>query len=90
MRFARAFGGFGFGDAPGQFYQPWGIAVVRGLLVVSDHLSQRLQVLTPKGVPLQVLNMGDGVGNLRGLCADEQRVWATDVDNFQVHALKVN
>ena len=34
----------------------------------------RLQVLTPKGVPLQVLRFG---AMLRGLCADEQRVWMT-------------
>ena len=51
MRFARAFGGEG--DAPGQFKWTQGVAFVRGLLVVSE--SYRLQVLTPKGVPLQVL-----------------------------------
>ena len=81
MRFARAFGGKG--DAPGQFSQPWGVAVVRGLLVVSE--GDRLQVLTPKGVPLQVLTLGSG---LRGVCADEQRVWVADVGESRVHALR--
>ena len=90
MRFARAFGGSG--DAPGQFSRPqWGgafgpqgVAVVRGLLVVSE--DKRLQVLTPKGVPLQVLTLGTG---LRGLCVDEQRVWVADSPESKVHTLKV-
>ena len=81
----------GWGEAekpappPGQFKGPEGVAVVRGLLVVSE--DKRLQVLTPKGVPLQVLTFGEG---LRGLCADEQRVWATDSGpvNDRVHALR--
>ena len=80
MRFARAFGGQG--DAPGQFVSPFGVAVVRGLLVVSEE--KRLQVLTPKGVPLQVLTLG---GGLCGLCADEQRVWVADRHADQVRAL---
>ena len=97
MRFARAFGGefMAAWDAehgedeheptppPGQFYDPFGVAVVRGLLVVSD--SKRLQVLTPKGVPLQVLALGE---DLRGLCADAQRVWVAGSDH-QVHVLRL-
>ena len=83
MRFARAFGSKG--DAPGQFEYPSGLAVVRGLLVVSEET--RLQVLTPKGVPLQVLTLGAGLG---GLCADEERVWVVDEDANQVHVLKWN
>ena len=87
MRFARAFGGRG--DAPGQFTHVWGVAVVRGLLVVSE--DRRLQVLTLKGVPLQVLKLGKG---LRELCADEQRVWVADAGQpghpMQVHALKIS
>ena len=71
MRFARAFGGEG--AAPGQFNHPWSVAVVRGLLVVSE--PTRLQVLTSKGVPLQVLKLGVV---LRGMCVDERRVWVTD------------
>ncbi len=104
MRFARAFGGEYMatvddpddGDIqpppPGQFKEPFGVAVVRGLLVVSEEKSNRLQVLTPKGVPLQVLTLGEagryGEG-LRGLCADEQRVWVTDTKAELVHVLKV-
>ena len=84
MRFARAFGGEG--DAPGQFSRPWGVAVVRGLLVVSEFYGKRLQVLTPKGVPLQVLTLGE---NLRALSVHEQRLWAVDV-RARVHALKVS
>ena len=79
MRFARAFGGYGV--APGQFKSAWGVAVVRGLLVVSE--DKRLQVLTPKGVPLQVITLGV---SLFGLCADEQRVWVAD-PRGKVHAL---
>ena len=82
MRFARAFGGEG--KAPGQFYRPWGVTVVRGLLVVSEYKNKRLQVLTPKGVPLQVITLGDSP---HGLCADTQRVWMTE-GNETVHAFK--
>jgi hypothetical protein len=99
MRFARAFGGRG--DAPGQFTHVWGVAVVRGLLVVSE--IGRLQVLTPQGVPLQVLTLGDvrpsiymawrarAAALVRGLCADEQRghVHVTGLDQGTVHALKL-
>jgi len=84
MRFARAFGGWA--DLPGQFDGPWevnhpsncrfGLTIVRGLLVVSE--GGRLQVLTPKGVPLQVIELGT---SLSGMCADEQRVWVTDDRN---------
>jgi hypothetical protein len=69
MRFARAFGGEG--DAPGQLNHPWGVAVVRGLLVVAEYTGERLQVLTPKGVPLQVLTLAD---SLAGIYAGEERV----------------
>ena len=84
MRFARAFGSEG--HAPGQFKYPWGLAAVRGLIVVSEHGGTCVQVLTPKGVPLQVLKLGTG---LRGLCADEQRnrVWVTNVYEHRVLAL---
>jgi len=81
MRFARAFGGKG--DTPGQFVRPQGVAVVRGLLVVSE--KTRLQVLTPKGVPLQVLTLGSG---LRGLCADEERLWVADDGAHRVHVFR--
>ena len=82
MRFARAFGGDG--DAPGQFEVPYGVTVVNGLVIVSEE--KRLQVLTPKGVPLQVLTLGEG---LRGMCVDEQRVWVVDCMMDGVQALQV-
>ena len=82
MRFARAFGGWGF--APGQFKGgPRGVAVVRGLLVVSE--PKRLQVLTPTGVPLQVLTLG---AHLTGMCADEEHVWVAEDGVHAVHVLK--
>ena len=81
MRFVRAFGGEG--NAPGQFTRPHGVAVVRGLLVVSEE--RRLQVLTPKGVPLQVLTLG---AHLTGNCADEEHVWVAEDGVHAVHVLK--
>ena len=53
---------------------------------MSENGGKRLQVLTPKGVPLQVLKLGVV---LRGMCADEQRVWVADFDTARVHALKI-
>ena len=84
MRFVRAFGGEGV--APGQFFDPSGLAIVRGLLVVSEISGGRVQVLTPKGVPLQVLKFD---GDLYGICADEQHVWMADCDTHQVHVLQI-
>ena len=84
MRFARAFGGYG--DAPGQFTRPQGVAIVRGMLVVSEE--KRLQVLTSKGTPLQVIALGD---KLRRTSADEKYVWVADATRDgslqQVHCL---
>jgi DNA-binding beta-propeller fold protein YncE len=85
MRFARAFGGLG--EAPGQFNCPSGVAIIRGLLVVSSQSKTgagRLQVLTPKGTPLQVLALGS---RLKGMCADDQRLWVADAGDNRVHVL---
>ena len=85
MRFARAFGSKG--DAPGQFGRPLGIAVLRGLLVVSEYRNKRVQVLTLKGVPLQVIKFAD---HPKGICADAQRVWVTEgYDKVRVLKIKV-
>ena len=70
MHFRRAIGGEG--DAPGQFNVPIGVTVARGLLVVSEYETKRLQVLTLTGVPLQTMTFPE---SLFGLCADEERVW---------------
>ena len=98
MSFVRAFGsegtapgqfgksfGIGPGDTPGRFYGPCGATVVRGLLVVSEE--KRLQVLTPKGVPLQVLKL-QASSFLYGLCADEERVWVADRGAHRVYTIK--
>ena len=69
MRYLRSFGTAG--DAPGQFRDPRGITVVRGLPVVSD--DDRVQVLSPTGAPLQVLTFPESL--LAGLCTDQERVW---------------
>ena len=84
MHFRRVVGSEGY--APGRFEQPWGVAVARGLLVVSERLGKRLQVLTLTGVPLQTMTFsGNG---LFGLCADEERVWVCGWD--QVHELMIS
>ena len=63
MQFRRAIGGEG--DAPGRFKEPQGVAVWRGLLVVSEAGGWRVQVLTLEGVPLQILRFdgGSSLGN---------------------------
>ena len=89
MRFARAFGGKG--DAPGQFAAPEGVALVRGLLVVSDSMGKRVQVLTSKGVPLQVLNFNSRWDLLGGVCtsSNEDTVWVADFGSEVVRVLKL-
>ena len=83
MRFARAFGGEG--SAPGRFTFPAGVTVVRGLLVVSEYRGKRLQVLTPTGVPLQVVPLPSTSGVV---CADHERVWVCHASTNQVHVLR--
>ena len=91
MRFAFSFGGLGY--APGQFIRPWGIEVTkgkRGLLVVSEGSNERMQVLTPTGVPLQVFKMsGIGLRGLCTMCADEYHLWVVNSIDNKVHVLKI-
>ena len=79
MRFARAFGGKG--KAPGQFFEPIGMVIVRGLVIVSEYGGKRLQVLTPKGVPLQFLALDP---DFTGISAGngEHFVWAAASERF--------
>ena len=94
MHFTRAFGGKFMDELewekweqtlpnqmpsapPGQFDEPTGVAVVHGLLVVSEE--RRLQVLTLKGVPLQVLPLGANLESVRG---NEQGLWVPDWEDF--------
>eukprot|EP00322_Chrysochromulina_rotalis_P029239 CAMPEP_0115834230 /NCGR_PEP_ID=MMETSP0287-20121206/3577_1 /TAXON_ID=412157 /ORGANISM="Chrysochromulina rotalis, Strain UIO044" /LENGTH=331 /DNA_ID=CAMNT_0003287661 /DNA_START=15 /DNA_END=1010 /DNA_ORIENTATION=- len=73
--FVRILGGEG--KAPGQFFEPRGIAIVRGWVVVTE--GRRVQVLSPEGECRQVLEV-PGAGSLWGVCKDEQnRVFVTDV-----------
>ena len=80
MRFHTSFGGFG--DDPGQLKYPKGIAIVRGLLVVTEPAAKRLQVLSPHGVPFQVLPFAF---HPDGVCADEEHVWVADAYSKEVH-----
>jgi tripartite motif-containing protein 2/3/tripartite motif-containing protein 71 len=74
LAFARAIGSYG--EAAGQFDRPWGVAVVRGLLLVSER--RRLQVLSLHGMPQQVLTFPSGCARPEaGLCAHEERVRVT-------------
>ena len=83
MRFQRAFGGRGV--VPGKFEGPWGVAALRGLVIVAEFQGQRVQLLTPRGVPLQVL---PSLGlRLTGVCCNDERVWVTDFGAHVVHVL---
>jgi len=97
MKFRRAIGSEG--DAPGRFMCPLGVAVWRGLLVVSDAYG-RVQVLTLEGRPLQVLRsslrsrhgpldttrrLGSMLG---GLCASGDRVWVAGLAAGKVYVLE--
>ena len=81
MSFARAFGELGV--APGQFVGACGVAIARGLLVVSEGSTLgfgRLQVMTLHGLPLQALKFpADGLEYWpeAGICADERRILVT-------------
>ena len=81
IQFRRTIGGRG--DAPGQFTAPCGVAIVRGLLLVSE--SDRLQVLTLAGAPLQVLAFGEMLG---GIGVHNDLVLVADFGACQVHVLK--
>lgn len=92
MRFARAFGGElprEFGIEARAFNFPEGVAVVRGLLVVSKYGSVR--VLTREGVPLQEVQFPGArpPPDLAGLCVVNERVWVADKWAATLRALKV-
>jgi hypothetical protein len=86
MQFHRTVGSKG--DAPGCFEAPWGVAVFRGLLVVSEAGGNRVQVLSLDGLPLQVLQLDSGptglaVGEDRG----EHWLWVVGRHHNKVHVL---
>ena len=79
MHFQSTFGCWG--NQPGQFNLPAGIAIFRDMVVVSELAGKRVQLLTQRGVPLQVVNFGTSVG---GLCADAERVLVAEYSGFQI------
>jgi len=64
------------GDAPGEFQEPCGVALSDELLLVAERAGKRVQVLTKKGEPLQVLSLGGYRGG--PICADAFRVVVCD------------
>jgi DNA-binding beta-propeller fold protein YncE len=78
------------GKAPGQFFEPRGVAIVKGWVVVTE--ARRVQVLSPEGESRQVLEI-PGAGSLWGVCKDELgRAYVTDVraGHAKVYVLNVS
>ena len=59
---------------PGEFDQPYGIAIGHGRLYVSERRGCRIQTLTLEGEPLHMINSPDGK-QLSGMFVDGERVW---------------
>ena len=67
MQFKRCLG------SPGQFKRPWGVCILRGLLLVTQQGRKSVQVMTRNGVPLQVLYL---TSHPVGICASlDGHVW---------------
>jgi len=62
------------GSLPGEFDQPFGIAVGHGRLYVSERRGCRIQTLTLEGEPLHMIDSPDGE-HLSGMCVDGDRFW---------------
>ena len=63
------------------------VQVSRGLVLVAER--RRVQVLTPEGVPHQVLTP-PGCGSLHGLCAHGARVLVADAEARLLHELELS
>ncbi len=74
--FVRTLGSEGKG--PGQFYQPRGVLIVKGWVLVTE--AKRVQILTPDGESKQVLEL-PGAGSLWGAAKDneQQHAYVTDI-----------
>jgi len=62
------------GSLPGEFDQPFGIAIGHGRLYVSERRGCRIQTLTLEGEPLHMIDSPDG-NQLSGMCVDGDRIW---------------
>ena len=81
-------------QVPGTFHLPQDVKVARELLIVAE--ARRVQVLTPEGVPQQVITPS-GCGSLLGLCispiSDGQRtarVLVADSERREVHEFELS
>ena len=81
-RFARSIGG------PGQLSSPFGVLVVRGMLLISE--ATRLQLFTLDGVHRNTLEVS-GAENLSGMCVAEggEHVYAADFTRGVAHRFRV-
>ena len=78
----------GYGEAPGCFRLPRGVALCGGHLLVSEEEGCRVQVLSLEGVPRKPLQ-APAFGRLAGLCVDaaERRAYVADREKTEVHVL---
>ena len=78
------------GSAPGEFDEPYGVAIGHGRLYVSEKTGRRIQVLTLEGEPLHVVASPDG-NPLGGLCVDGDRIWVIGpcTDDSHMHLLEL-
>ena len=92
LRAALAPGGFErtigrLGSDRGLFEFPRGVCIAHGWLLVSE--PQRVQLLSLKGDPLQLLEV-PGAAALRGICSDGWRAYVCDYEAHCIHVLKVD
>lgn len=67
-----------FGDGPSEFQHPVGVAHAMDLLLVSEYTGARIQILTPSGGCLQIIQEPFEGAYLGALGADARRVSVTD------------
>jgi len=76
------------GTAPGQFYEPLGIAIREDKLFVCEGIGARLQVLNPDGVPLLLLPSPTG-GRLVGCAWHESRLYVSEIEAHRLHVFRI-
>lgn len=65
------------GKAPGQFFQPRGLVVVKGWLLITE--PKRVTIMSPSDGEVQQILELPGAGQLWGTCKDESRAYVTDI-----------